>query len=53
MTLAEFLAWHDNQKLRFEFDGFESVAMTGATAGHQAIVATLPARLVMAAPERR
>ena len=34
MTLAEFLAWEERQPLRFEFDGFQPVAMTGGTAAH-------------------
>jgi Uma2 family endonuclease len=31
MTLAEFLAWEERQELRYEFDGFAPVAMTGGT----------------------
>jgi hypothetical protein len=31
ITLAEFLAWQRQQALRFEFDGFAPVAMTGGT----------------------
>ena len=34
MSLAEFLAWEEGQELRYEFDGFHPVAMTGGTAGH-------------------
>ena len=30
MTLAEFLKWEERQDLRYEFDGVEPVAMTGA-----------------------
>ena len=37
MTIEEFLAWEERQELRWEFDGFEPVAMTGGTAGHSAI----------------
>ncbi len=29
MTVAEFLAWEERQELRWEFDGFQPVAMTG------------------------
>jgi Uma2 family endonuclease len=29
MTLAEFLAWEERQEVRYEFDGFAPVAMTG------------------------
>jgi len=41
MTLAEFLAWEDQQELRYEFDGFAPVAMTGGTAGHDRITFNL------------
>jgi Uma2 family endonuclease len=34
MSLAEFLVWEERQDLRYEFDGFQPVAMTGATAVH-------------------
>ena len=37
MTIDEFLAWEEGQELRWEFDGFAPVAMTGGTAGHSAI----------------
>jgi Uma2 family endonuclease len=37
MTIEEFLAWEEGQELRWEFDGFAPVAMTGGTAGHSAI----------------
>jgi Uma2 family endonuclease len=37
MTLEEFLAWEEQQELRWEFDGFEPVAMTGETSEHSAI----------------
>ena len=50
MTLAEFLAWEERQELRFEFDGFEPVAMTGGTLAHDRIAfnlqKSLDARLV-------
>jgi hypothetical protein len=36
MTIAEFLAWEERQDLRWEFDGFEPVAMTGAPFRHAA-----------------
>ena len=49
MTIEEFLAWEEGQELRWEFDGFRAVAMTGGTAGHSAIqrnlIATLTPRL--------
>ena len=37
MTLSEFLAWEERQELRYEFDGFEPVAMTGGTIAHDRI----------------
>jgi Uma2 family endonuclease len=37
MTVAEFLAWEERQELRWEFDGFEPVAMTGGTYAHETI----------------
>ncbi|WP_428531053.1 Uma2 family endonuclease [Rhodopila sp.] len=37
MTLDEFLLWEQGQDLRWEFDGFMPVAMTGGTADHSAM----------------
>ncbi len=37
MSLAEFLDWEERQELRYEFDGFQPVAMTGGTVRHEAI----------------
>ncbi len=37
MTPEEFLAWEAKQELRWEFDGFQPVAMTGGTDAHAAI----------------
>ena len=34
MTLEQFLAWEAEQELRYEFDGFAPVAMTGGTRAH-------------------
>jgi Uma2 family endonuclease len=45
MTLAEFLAWEEQQELRYEFDGFEPVAMTGGTIAHDQITFNLRAVL--------
>ena len=36
MTLQQFLAWEERQALRYEFDGFQPVAMAGGTAAHSA-----------------
>jgi len=45
MTLEQFLAWEERQELRYEFDGFQPIAMTGGTAGHSAIQVNLLAAL--------
>ena len=37
MTPAEFLVWEAKQELRWEFDGFQPVAMTGGTVAHSVI----------------
>lgn len=37
MTREEFLAWAANQELRYEFNGFAPIAMTGGTVAHSAI----------------
>ena len=34
MSLAEFLTWKIRQELRYEFDGFQPIAMTDETALH-------------------
>jgi Uma2 family endonuclease len=38
MTLAEFLLWEERQELRYEFDGFGPVAVTGGTIAHDQII---------------
>ena len=45
MTVAEFLAWEEAQELRWEFDGFAPVAMTGGTEAHEIIQLNLTAAL--------
>jgi Uma2 family endonuclease len=37
MTRDEFFDWAQTQDIRYEFDGFEPVAMTGGTANHSLI----------------
>jgi Uma2 family endonuclease len=37
MSLAEFLEWEERQELRYEFDGFQPMAMTGGTVAHAII----------------
>jgi Uma2 family endonuclease len=41
MTLTEFLVWEERQELRYEFDGFQPVAMTGGTLAHDRITFNL------------
>ena len=41
MSLDEFLAWEREQELRYEFDGFQPVAMTGGTIAHSVIATNL------------
>ena len=45
MTLAEFLDWEERQELRYEFDGFQPVAMTGGTLRHDDITGNLRSAL--------
>lgn len=46
MTLDEFLAWEERQDARYEFDGFQPVAMTGGSDAHDTIALNLAAALV-------
>ena len=46
MTLDQFLAWEERQETRYEFDGFQPVAMTGGTAAHSAVQSNLLAALI-------
>lgn len=46
-TRASFLDWEANQELRFEFDGFQPLAMTGGTAAHSSIQRNLIAALAI------
>ncbi len=41
MTVPAFLAWEERQELRYEFDGFDPVAMTGGTAAYDRITFNL------------
>jgi Uma2 family endonuclease len=45
MTVDEFLDWESRQELKYEFDGFAPVAMTGETLEHSLIQANLIRRL--------
>lgn len=44
-TQEEFFTWAADQEGRFEFDGFQPVAMTGGTAGHSVIMQNVHAAL--------
>ncbi len=37
MSMAEFLEWEERQETKYEFDGFEPVAMVGVTRAHSVI----------------
>jgi Uma2 family endonuclease len=37
MNMAEFLAWEELQEFKYEFDGFEPVAMVGVTWAHSRV----------------
>lgn len=41
MTLEQFLAWENQQELRYEFDGFQPVAMNGVRVEHAIIESNL------------
>jgi Uma2 family endonuclease len=36
-TQEQFFSWAEGQNVRYEFDGFQPVALTGGNAGHSAI----------------
>jgi Uma2 family endonuclease len=46
MSLDECLVWEDRQERKWEFDGFQPVAIVGVTDAHAAIQANLLAALV-------
>jgi Uma2 family endonuclease len=41
MTLEAFLEWESRQEFKYEFDGFQPVAMVGVTVAHSAIQANV------------
>ena len=45
MTLEEFLAWDEGQEDRWEFDGFQPVAMVGGTVAHARLCRNLAVAL--------
>lgn len=46
MTLAEFLEWEERQEVKYEFDGFEPVAIVGVTWAHSTIQGNVVAALI-------
>lgn len=46
MTADEFLAWEAKQELKWEFDGFQPVAMNGGTRAHSVIQGNLLSTLI-------
>ena len=44
-TQEQFFSWAEVQDIRYEFDGFQPVAMTGGNAGHSVIGSNLQAAL--------
>ena len=53
MTVEDFLLWEEGQEGRWEFDGFEPVAMVGGTVAHATdMLAILAAELTRAAAWR-
>ena len=46
MTVEQFLDWEQRQESRYEFDGFQPVAMTGGTLQHDRISINLTAALL-------
>jgi Uma2 family endonuclease len=44
-TQDQFFAWASSQEARYEFDGFQPVAMTGGTANHSLIIQNVHAAL--------
>ena len=47
MTREDFLAWAEGQEERYEFDGFQPVAMTGGTNNRGAIARNLNGQLYL------
>lgn len=45
MTQEEFFAWAEVQDGRYEFDGFQPVAMTGGTLGHSRLIRNINRQL--------
>ena len=45
MTSGEYLAWEAKQELKWEFDGFQPVAMTGGSLAHSRIQGNLVSAL--------
>jgi len=48
MNLESFRAWEERQELRYEFDGFRPIALTGGTYAHARIQASVLRTLAIA-----
>jgi Uma2 family endonuclease len=46
MTIEQFLDWEETQSTRFEFDGFQPIAMTGGTANHAKIQGNIAVSMI-------
>ena len=47
MTSGEYLVWEEKQELKWEFDGFQPVAMTGGSVAHSSIQGNLISALIV------
>ena len=47
VSIADFLAWEEQQELRYEFDGLQAYAMTGGTAAHALVQRNLVTALTV------
>ncbi len=52
-TQEEFLSWAEVQETRYEFDGFQPVAMTGGNLDHSRIFGNVFTGLENHGPDRR
>lgn len=46
MTQQEFFDWAETQDARYEFDGFQPIAMTGGTLGHSSLIRNINFQLM-------
>lgn len=53
MSVPDFLAWEERQEVKYEFDGFEPVAMVGVSGAHAAVQRNLITALTVRLRGRR